>query len=96
MADCTSLTGNTAACHGSNDIELLNGVGKGERLTNDQLEGLKTEIVVDGAAVNGDRTAAGLNSDSGNRVLSSAGAIVIRLRIVHCSDPPYILYSTGF
>ena len=96
MADSACLTGNAAACNSSNDVKLLDGVCEGQGLTNDQLEGLQTEIVVDGTAVDCDRAASGIYSYSCNRVLSSAGAILIRLRIVHCSYPPYILYSTGF
>ena len=96
MADCACLTGNAAACNGSNDVELLNGVCEGQGLTNDQLEGLQTEIIINGTAVYSDGAASGIYSNSCDRVLSSAGAIVIRLRIVPCSGPPYILYSTGF
>ena len=51
MADSACLTGNAAACNGSNDVKLLDGVCEGQGLTNDQLEGLQTEIVVDGTAV---------------------------------------------
>ena len=47
MADSTGLTGNTAACNAANDVELLFGTGENERLTNDRLEGIKAEIIVD-------------------------------------------------
>ena len=47
MADSACLAGNTAACNAANDVELLFGTGENERLTNDRLEGIKAEIIVD-------------------------------------------------
>ncbi len=47
MTDCTSLAGEAAADNGALDVELIGGVGSLQRLTNDQLQGLETEVVVD-------------------------------------------------
>ena len=58
MADSTGLTGNTAACNAANDVELLFGTGENERLTNDCLEGIKAEIIVDIAVVDRNLTGA--------------------------------------
>ena len=58
VADSTGLTGNTAACNAANDVELLFGTGENERLTNDRLEGIKAEIIVDIAVVDRDLTGA--------------------------------------
>ena len=62
MADSTGLTGNTAACNAANDVELLFGTGENERLTNDRLEGIKAEIIVDIAVVDRNLTGALVNS----------------------------------
>jgi len=51
VSDSASLTCNAAACNSADDVELLNIVCKSEGLTNDELECLETEIVVDASAV---------------------------------------------
>ena len=51
MTDSARLTGNTAARNCADDIELLNRIGKSERLTNYQLKSVQTEIVVYSSAV---------------------------------------------
>ena len=51
MSDSASLTCNAAACNCADNIELLNIICESEGLTNDQLESLKTEVIVDASAV---------------------------------------------
>jgi len=51
VTDCAGLTGNAAACDGSFDIHLAEGIGCVERLTNEKLQGLKTEVIVNVASV---------------------------------------------
>ena len=79
VADCACLTGDTAAANVCNDVELSGGVGYAEGLVDDELEGLKTEVIVDVTAVDGDLAGAGIETNAGNGALSSAGAIEIRL-----------------
>ena len=58
MTDCASLAGEAAAGYGALYVELALGAGYFERLTDDQLQGLQTEVVVDGAVVDLDLTGA--------------------------------------
>ena len=83
VADRASLTGNAAAGDGADDVKLAEGIGEGHRLTDDQLEGLKAEIVIDVSAVHSDIAGAGVNSYAGNRMLSAACAVEIRLALIH-------------
>ena len=84
MSDSTSLTGNAAALNGADDVELVQSVSNCKGLTNDELEGLKTKVIVDVSAVDGYLTAALVNTNSCNGVLSSAGSIIERcLGFVH-------------
>ena len=64
MTDCAGLAGNAAACNAANDVELAVGVGYVKGLTNEELEGFKAEIFVDVSVVDGDFTAACVNTDS--------------------------------
>ena len=64
MTDSTGLTGNAAAGYTANDIELFGGFGKCERLTNDELEGFKTEIIVNVSAVDRDFAGACIYANS--------------------------------
>ncbi len=79
VADSACLTRETAALYGSNDIKLAHGLGSCERLIDDELEGLKTEIVINGTSVYGDNTGTGIKTNTSDRLLSSAGAVEIRL-----------------
>ena len=49
MADSTCLAGHAAAVDAADDIELFAGACKSERLADDELEGLKAEIIVNPA-----------------------------------------------
>jgi len=72
MAQSAGLTGHTAALDGGDDINLTEGLGRGEGLTDDHLEGLETEILVDVAAVDGDGAGAVLKEmHAGNGGLSA-------------------------
>ena len=53
-------------------------VGECQRLTDDQLQGLEAEIIIDVSVVDGDLAGALVNADAGNGALSSAGAVEIR------------------
>ena len=47
MTDSAGLTGNTATANGDNNVNLTQQVGSDQGLTNDQLQGLQTEVIVD-------------------------------------------------
>ena len=87
VAQSAGLTGHTAALDGGDDIDLTEGLGRGEGLTDDHLEGLETEILVDVAAVDGDGAGAVLKEmHAGNGGLSAAGAVEVRLLgLIHSS-----------
>ena len=74
VTDGTCLTGHAAACNGADDIEFTESIGQCKGLTNDEFQSIKSEIVVNVSAVDGDFTGAGINSDSGDRMFSSARA----------------------
>ena len=97
VAQGAGLTGHTAALDGGDDIDLTEGLGRGEGLTDDHLEGLETEILVDVAAVDGDGAGAvGEQVHTGHGGLTTAGAVQIGiLGLIHVSFPPY-LTSSGF
>ena len=54
MADSTGLTGYAAAGDGDNNVNLAQQIGGDQRLTDDQLQGVQTEILVDVTAVDDD------------------------------------------
>ena len=90
MTDSASLAGNTAASNGDNDVNLAQHVGSDQGLTDDQLQGLQTEVVVDVAAVDDDGAGAVLvNANAGNGGLTTAGAVkLLLLALVHSKLPP--------
>ena len=51
MADSTGLTGYAAAGDGDDNVNLAQQIGGDQRLTDDQLQGVQTEILVDVTAV---------------------------------------------
>ena len=79
VADCACLTGHTAALDVGNDVKFALGARNAERLVDDELQRIKTEILVDVTVVDRDRTAAGINAYTCNGLLSSAGSVEIRL-----------------
>ena len=92
------VAGEAAAGYGALYVELALGAGYFERLTANHLQGLETEVVVDGAVVDLDLTgAAREKTNAGNRGLSSAGAIEIcLLRCIHQLILPYFSQFSGF
>ena len=65
MTDRAGLTGNAAAFDGGFHIDLADGAGSDQGLTDDELQGLKAEIIIDLTAVDGDN--AGAVGDQVNR-----------------------------
>lgn len=94
VADGAGLAGYAAACDGADDIVFAERLGQGHRLADNQLEGVKAEIIVDVSAIDGDAAAAGINSDAGNGTLSAACAVEIRLTIIH-NFPSPLLFVPG-
>ena len=90
MTDSAGLTGDAAAGDGGNDVHLAQLLGGSQGLTDQQLQGLQTEVLVDVTAVDGDRTGAVLEQvHTGHGGLPTAGAIEIRLlALIHASLPP--------
>ena len=86
----TFLTGEASAGYGADDIKLLRGAGCLERLTNDQLQGVQTKVLVDVAAVDGDSTGAVLiDANPGHGGLTTAGAVkILFFALVHSKLPP--------
>ena len=79
MTDRACLTGDAAALYVGNDVVLAYGVGNAERLIDNELEGFKTEILVDVTTVDGDLAGTGIQTNAGDGALSSAGTVEIRL-----------------
>ena len=91
VAQSARLTADAAALDGGNDVHLALAGGGHQGLTDDHLQSLQTEILVNIAAVDGDGAgAAGIDLDAGDRGLSAAGAVQIGLlRLIHFPLPPY-------
>ena len=90
VADSTGLTGYAAAGDGDDNVNLAQQIGGDQRLTDDQLQGVQTEILVDVTAVDDDGTGAVLvNANTGNGGLTTAGAVkILLLALVHSKLPP--------
>ena len=66
VTDSAGLAGNAAASDGDNDVNLAQQVSGDQGLTDDQLQGLQTEVIVDVAAIDDDGTGAVLvNANTG-------------------------------
>jgi hypothetical protein len=91
VANCACLAGKTAAGNGGFDVYLAGETGGLKWLANDELKGIKTEILIKALAVDGDCAGAVREKvNSGNRGLSTAGAVHIRLLAsIHVHLPPY-------
>ena len=76
VADGAGLAGHAAAGDAADDIELVGQFGQGEGLTNDELEGVKTEIIVDVAIIDGDLAGALIQSYASDGGLSPACAVI--------------------
>ncbi len=68
MTDSAGLTGNAAAVDGCLDVDLADGAGGDQGLTNDELESLETEILVNAALIYSDSAGAGNDAYSCNRL----------------------------
>ena len=97
MTQSAGLAGHAAALDGGNDVDLAELLRSGEGLTDDHLQGLETEILVDVAAVDGDGAGAVLKQvHTGDGGLAAASAVLVGiLRLIHSLFPPY-LTSSGF
>ena len=51
MTDSACLTGESSAANVSNDVKLAGSLGYTEGLVNDELESLKTKVVIDISSV---------------------------------------------
>ena len=98
VADGAGLAGHAAARYAADHVELLGGLGEGERLTDDEFQRFKTEIIVDLSVVDDDLTGAGIHAHTRDGFLSSAGAVKIRITFVHNSTASLSQNSlaTGF
>ena len=80
VTDGAGLAGDAAAGDGGLDVHLALHAGGDQGLTDDELQGLKAEIIVDVAAIDGDGAGAvGEKTDAGDRALAAAGPVKIRL-----------------
>ena len=90
MTDGTGLAGDAAALDGADDVDLADQIGRSQRLTNDHLQGVQTEVIVDVTAVDGDGAGAALvDADTSDGGFATAGAVLIlSLALVHSLLPP--------
>ena len=79
-----------AAFDGADQIDLAQQVGSSQRLTDNHLQGIETEVVVDVTAVDGDSAGAALiQANAGDGRLATAGAVLIlSFALVHSLLPP--------
>ena len=99
VADGACLTGYAAAGDVANYVEAIGKSCQLEGLTNDQLKGVESEIIVDLSVVDDNLACTLLKSYSGNGALSSACAVEKRCLIVHIilsSFRNYIAQVSGF
>ena len=76
MANRSCLTGSTAAFDVSNDIVFIYRIGKVQRLPNDELKRLETEVLFHIATVDRDLTITGNQTNASDRGLSATRAII--------------------
>ena len=97
MTDSAGLAGDASAGDGADDIESAGGLGELKGLTNDEFKGVKAEIILNVAAVDGYRAGSvRINADAGNRTFSSAGTVEVRVGIIHSLRPPSESAYPGF
>ena len=80
MADCSCLSGKTTTVYECDDVKLTSGLGYAEGLVNDELECLKTEILVNVLLVDGNSACAGNYANTGNALLSSTCTVEVGLK----------------
>lgn len=59
MTDGAGLAGVAAAGNADDDVKTAEGLGEGEGLANDGLEGFETEVLIQGTLIDGDIAFAG-------------------------------------
>ena len=77
MTDRTGLAGGAAALDGNDDVVLADGFGRNEGLVHNHLQGFKAEIIIDVSFIDRDGSFAGLNVDTSDGALSSAGSVIL-------------------
>ena len=80
MADCASLTTYTATDNGDVDVELFNGLGQFQRLTNYHAGSFAAEEVVQGAVVDRDVTSARTQENACGCGFATASAVILSRR----------------
>ena len=72
MTDGAGLAGVAAAGNADDDVKAAEGLSEGEGLANDGLEGLETEVLIQGTLIDGDIAFAGDQTNTGDRLFPSA------------------------
>ena len=90
MTDGAGLAGDAAAFDGADEVDLAEHVGGGQRLTDDHLQRVEAEVIVDVTTVDGDGAGAALiQANAGDGGFATAGAVLIlSLALVHSLLPP--------
>ena len=100
MADSTRPTADTATADCSHDIKLTDRAGNAEGLVDNQLQGLQSEILVDGAPVDGDLTVSGVQTNAGDGLLATTGTVEVGFALVYMNlsflSSDYRSYTWGF
>ena len=78
VADCACLTGKSAALDVDEHVVLIGGVGQRERLIDDKLEGVESEIIVQTALVYVDGAGAGNEANASDCLFTTAGAPILQ------------------
>ena len=89
VTDRAGLTGHAAAGDAADDVELVVQFGHVEGLTNDELQRVETEVIVDISVVDRDLAGAGIDTNARDGFLSAAGAVEERNGFIHGSLPPF-------
>ena len=95
--DGACLAGEATAGNLNFDVELLSQAQQLNGLTDDKLQGLQTKVVVQSTVVDGnDAGAAGNQTNTSNRALSSAGTVEISLLMcINSGSSPYLTLISG-
>ena len=90
VSDSAGLAGNAATGDGDRDVDLAQHVSGDQGLTDDQLQGVQAEVLIDVPTVDDDGAGAVLiNANTGHGGLPAAGAVgILLLALVHSSLPP--------
>lgn len=103
VTDSSRLSGRTAASYVDRYVELIESSGQIEGLTDYELQGLESEVIVDASLVDDDVTfAAGNEAHAGNSFFTSAGSPVLYFLFndffrCHISPLDYLsLSASGF